>query len=72
VGKYDTLLSADREGTDTLGCPFFIRCKRAHSERCRAEAPVLKAHGPNSLVACFYAESSDVSGAGVGECLYGI
>lgn len=72
VGKYDTLLSADREVTDTLGCPFFIRCKRAHPERCRTEAPVLKAHGPSSLVACFYAESSEESGTGVGECRYGI
>lgn len=72
VGKYDTLLSADREGTDTFGCPFFIRCKRAHPERCSTEMPVLKAHGPNSLVACFYAESSDESGTGVKECFYGI
>jgi oligopeptide/dipeptide ABC transporter ATP-binding protein len=54
IPKYDTLLEVDREGGDSAGCPFFVRCRRAHRTRCSREAPPLELSKSGRYVSCFF------------------
>jgi peptide/nickel transport system ATP-binding protein len=72
VRRYETFLNTEREVSTMIGCPFFIRCNRAHPEKCSKEVPPLKDVGPSQSAACFYAEPGDEAGPEAKECLYGI
>ena len=55
VRRYDTLLNAERDASQNMGCPFFCRCKMARKEKCSREMPYLRESDGSHLVACFYA-----------------
>jgi peptide/nickel transport system ATP-binding protein len=52
--RYGTILRTGRKASEREGCPFFNRCKPAHSTRCREEIPPLVAVNRFHLFACFY------------------
>lgn len=54
IPRYDTLLELERDGKDAAGCPFFVRCRKAHRTRCSREVPALEAWEPGRYVACFF------------------
>jgi len=54
--RYNTLLETDRDTPDSVGCPFFPRCRRAHRTLCSREIPVLESVAPGRFVACLFAE----------------
>jgi len=64
VKRYQTLLRAEREVSEYVGCPFFSRCKVADETKCRREKPPLKRLGDSHSVACFYAEPGVKTGSG--------
>lgn len=64
VKRYQTLLRAEREASEYVGCPFFCRCKVADETKCRREKPPLKRLGDSHSVACFYAEPGVKTGSG--------
>lgn len=72
VRHYGTLLRPARSAVQTVGCPFFPRCKVAHIERCSQERPLLTPVGDNQLAACFYAEPGARSDAQRDACYYGM
>jgi len=72
AGKYDTLLGDEREGSDVPCCPFFVRCARAHPEKCAREVPPLLAATPECRVACFYAEAGEMRGTEAVQCHYSV
>lgn len=53
--RYGTLLGTPREAPDTVGCPFFSRCKVAHHSLCSRQAPTLDSKNDDQLAACFFA-----------------
>ncbi len=54
IPRYDTLLEVERQVGDATGCPFFVRCRKAHRTKCGREVPFLKALKPGRYVACFF------------------
>jgi oligopeptide/dipeptide ABC transporter ATP-binding protein len=56
VNRYETLLRSERAASGYGGCPFFLRCKLGHGEKCGREKPPLEKRGDSHSVACFYAE----------------
>lgn len=64
VKRYQTLLRAEREASEYVGCPFFGRCKVARRPKCGSEKPPLKRLGGSHSVTCFYAEPGDKTGSG--------
>lgn len=54
IPRYDTLLEVERDGADAAGCPFFVRCRKAHRTKCSREVPALEALKPGRYVACFF------------------
>jgi oligopeptide/dipeptide ABC transporter ATP-binding protein len=56
VNRYQTLLRSERAPSGYGGCPFFLRCKLGHIEKCDREKPPLMRLGDSHSVACFYAE----------------
>lgn len=66
IPRYDTLLEVDREGGDAAGCPFFVRCRRAHRTRCSREAPPLEFSKSGRYVSCFFpGNGGEGSGTGL-------
>jgi oligopeptide/dipeptide ABC transporter ATP-binding protein len=72
VKHFGTLLRAEREVFENVGCPFFVRCKVARRLKCSLERPPLSRIGDAHWVACFYAEQGAETGSGGEECYYGI
>ncbi len=71
VKRYGTLLPTEREISENIGCPFFIRCAVAHRVRCSQEYPQLVGTGPDHWVRCYYVTDRE-NGAQKGqECYYG-
>jgi len=64
VKRYQTLLRAEREASEYVGCPFFGRCKVADETKCRREKPPLKRLGDSHSVACFHTEPQVKTGSG--------
>jgi len=64
VKRYQTLLRAEREASEYVGCPFFGRCKVADETKCRREKPPLKRLGDSHSVACFHTEPEVKTGSG--------
>jgi oligopeptide/dipeptide ABC transporter ATP-binding protein len=64
VKRYQTLLRAEREASEYVGCPFFGRCKVARRPKCANEKPPLKRLDGSHSVTCFYAEPGDKTGSG--------
>ena len=64
VKRYQTLLRAEREASEYVGCPFFGRCKVADETKCRREKPPLKKLGDSHSVACFHTEPEVKTGSG--------
>ncbi len=63
IPRYDTLLETERDqGGETVGCPFFARCRKAHRTRCSRNVPGLEPMGPGHFVACLF--PGDDGGAG--------
>ncbi|MFC1821729.1 oligopeptide/dipeptide ABC transporter ATP-binding protein [Thermodesulfobacteriota bacterium] len=56
VKKYNTFLVNERMTRARVGCPFFIRCRKAHRMKCSREKPPLFPMGDSHFAACFYAE----------------
>ena len=56
VHRYNTLLRSERAPSGHIGCPFFLRCKRADPIKCSRETPPLMRLGDSHSVACFYAK----------------
>lgn len=71
VRQYGTFLRSERQVPELTGCPFFIRCSKAHREKCSKEVPLLTAVGANHFAACFYAEPGGETGPESKECYYG-
>jgi oligopeptide/dipeptide ABC transporter ATP-binding protein len=65
IPQYDTLLEVERDVAHEAGCPFFIRCKKAHRTRCSRETPGLEDLGAGRRVACFY-PGNGAAGGGMG------
>jgi len=66
IPRYDTLLETERDpGGESVGCPFFVRCRKAHRTRCSRSLPGLEPAGPARFVACFY--PGDEGGGAVGK-----
>jgi peptide/nickel transport system ATP-binding protein len=64
VRRYQTLLRAERETSEYVGCPFFGRCKVADETKCRREKPPLKRLGDSHSVACFHTDPGVKTGSG--------
>jgi peptide/nickel transport system ATP-binding protein len=64
VKRYQTLLRAEREVSEYVGCPFFGRCKVADETKCSREKPPLKRLGDSHSVACFHTEPQVKTGSG--------
>lgn len=71
VRQYGTFLRSERQVSERTGCPFFIRCSKAHREKCSKEVPLLTGVGANHFAACFYAEPGGETGLESKECYYG-
>ena len=69
---YGTLLRAPREVSESVGCPFFVRCKKAHRLKCSLESPPLEEVDASHAVACFYTEPGAKGTSQSQECFYGI
>lgn len=69
--QYETYLRSERDVSNSMGCPFFIRCSKAHRIRCSKEVPLLKPVGSSHYAACFYAEPGDETGPEDKACFYG-
>ncbi|MCF8063111.1 MAG: ATP-binding cassette domain-containing protein [Deltaproteobacteria bacterium] len=54
IPRYNTLLEEERAGVEAVGCPFFMRCRKAHRTQCGREVPGLEPVGPGRFVACFF------------------
>ncbi|MEW6669355.1 MAG: oligopeptide/dipeptide ABC transporter ATP-binding protein [Thermodesulfobacteriota bacterium] len=72
VRRYDTLLGSEREAPGSPCCPFFVRCAKAHPERCGVEVPHLDSCGLDCRVACFYVDSGERQEPDAAACRYGI
>ena len=59
---YDTLLETDRDNPDSVGCPFFPRCRLAHRTRCSREIPILEPVAPGRFVACLFPANGEAAG----------
>lgn len=64
VKRYQTLLRAERETSEYVGCPFLGRCKVADETKCSRKKPPLKRLGDSHSVACFYTEPGVKTGSG--------
>jgi len=64
VKRYQTLLRAEREVSEYVGCPFFGRCKVADETKCSRKKPPLKRLGDSHSVACFHTEPGVKTGSG--------
>ena len=64
VKRYQTLLRAEREASEYVGCPFFGRCKVADETKCSRKKPPLKRLGDSHSVACFHTEPEVKTGSG--------
>jgi len=67
VKRYQTLLRAERETSEYVGCPFLGRCKVADETKCSRKKPPLKRLGDSHSVACFYTEPEVKTGSGSKE-----
>jgi peptide/nickel transport system ATP-binding protein len=72
VRPYDTFLTTERPAPESVGCPFFVRCKRAHRLRCSREYPPLTNIDTAHFAACFYTEPGPQDKPESKECYYGI
>jgi oligopeptide/dipeptide ABC transporter ATP-binding protein len=72
VREYKTFLHTQRKVSEGVGCPFFNRCSKADPNKCRIEAPPLKALEDSHYAACFFAEPGDEKGRESDACLLGI
>jgi len=64
VKRYQTLLRAERETSEYVGCPFLGRCKVADETKCSRKKPPLKRLGDSHSVACFHTEPEVKTGSG--------
>ncbi len=64
VKRYQTLLRAERETSEYVGCPFFGRCKVADETKCSCKKPPLKRLGDSHSVACFHTDPGVKTGSG--------
>lgn len=69
---YDTFLMSKRQASNRSCCPFFVRCKKAHPEKCASEIPPLRNLDTFHYAACFYAEPGGEATPESKECYYGI
>jgi peptide/nickel transport system ATP-binding protein len=69
---YDTFLVTERVDSERIGCPFFIRCKKAQRTRCGREIPPLMNVNSSHFAACFYAEPGQETRPDSKQCFYGI
>ncbi len=54
IPRYNTLLEVERDKVDSVGCPFYVRCRKAHRAPCSRELPELEPAGFGRFVACFF------------------
>ena len=72
IRRFDSLLKVPRKGSEHMGCPFFIKCKKGDPSRCSIERPLFRAVGEKHFAACFFARPGDESGPEIEACSYGI
>jgi peptide/nickel transport system ATP-binding protein len=53
ISRFNTLLQTPRSGDDDMGCPFFIRCRRAKPEQCGNQSPPMIQIERDHFSACF-------------------
>jgi peptide/nickel transport system ATP-binding protein len=54
--RYHTLLNTPRTGGNDLGCPFFLRCRKAKPERCGEECPPMIWIEKDHFSSCFFSD----------------
>ncbi len=72
VKHYGTLLPMEREISEDIGCPFFLRCAVANRIKCSQEYPPLNKVGIAHWVRCHYVVADGkIEGQESRECSYG-
>jgi peptide/nickel transport system ATP-binding protein len=70
IKRYGTLLRAESEIPEGVGCPFYPRCSVAQRARCSTELPSLEEISDSHLVACFFKKPGDETVPEGDACFY--